>query len=254
MSSYGIFANYYNQLTENISYMDRAKYFSSLVDQNGNGGKSLLDLACGTGRLSFALSKLGYSVIGSDSSIEMLTQAMMENEEGLLFLHQKMEKLALYEPVDSIICALDSLNHVLSLSKLQEIFCRVSNSLTPGGLFVFDVNSRHKQESILANNTFVYDLEDIYCVWQNTWMKEKSRTKIDLDLFVKNQKNEYKRYEEHFAEQVYDHEDFLLLTKEAGMEILHVYADDTLDPPNKFSQRLIYVVRKPFDHAEGKEK
>lgn len=254
MSSYGLFAQYYNELTENIDYKARATYFSDLIKKYGNGGTSLLDLACGTGTLSFALSDLGYQVIGADRSEEMLTQAMMKNSEGLLFVHQDMENLQLYEPVDTVICALDSLNHVSSIVRVEKIFKRVSSSLNDGGLFIFDVNSRYKHEKILANNTFLYDLDDVYCVWQNTWNKDESKTQIDLDFFVNTKENQYERYEEHFAEYVYDFEELKPLLEKVGLEILQVYADDTFISPNEGSERFIYVTKKQKETSMKGEK
>lgn len=247
MSSYGIFAQYYDRLTENISYTNRAAFFSKLIQQYGNGEKNILDLACGTGSLTFALSDLDYQVMGVDGSEKMLTQAMMKNEKGLLFLHQKMESLRLYEPTDAIICALDSLNHVTNPKKVQMIFEKVADALVDGGLFIFDVNSRYKQNEILANETFLYDLEEIYCVWQNSWIPEKSLTEIDLDFFIKQDKNRYVRYEEHFAERVYDDDEIKLFLKQAGLQLITVLADDEMESPTKTSQRLIYVAKKATD-------
>ena len=70
--SYSFFAGVYDTLTENVEYSRRAEYFCSLLAENSVNGGLLLDLACGTGSLSFELEKRGYSVIGIDSSEEML--------------------------------------------------------------------------------------------------------------------------------------------------------------------------------------
>lgn len=52
MGGYNAFAYFYDKLTENISYKDRAAYFDRLIKLHGGKKGILLDLACGTGSLS----------------------------------------------------------------------------------------------------------------------------------------------------------------------------------------------------------
>ena len=59
MASYGDFAYYYDSLTENVDYEKRCAYIKSLLAENGVGEGILLDLACGTGKVSLMLSAMG---------------------------------------------------------------------------------------------------------------------------------------------------------------------------------------------------
>lgn len=81
---YSAFAYFYDALTENISYKDRAAYFDRLIKKHGGKKNLLLDLACGTGSLSEEMSRLGYDVIGVDNSPEMLSEAMDKKIESRL--------------------------------------------------------------------------------------------------------------------------------------------------------------------------
>ncbi|MFR6394046.1 MAG: methyltransferase domain-containing protein [Oscillospiraceae bacterium] len=78
----------------------------------------MLDLACGTGTVTWLLTGRGYEMIGADASEEMLAAAMMKSGsvEGIapIFLHQSMPRLDLYGTVDAAICCLDSLNYLTS--------------------------------------------------------------------------------------------------------------------------------------------
>ena len=45
MHGYGSFAKYYDQLTQNISYGERAAYFDTIIKQNMDSASVVADLA-----------------------------------------------------------------------------------------------------------------------------------------------------------------------------------------------------------------
>ena len=65
---YSLFAKYYDAFTENADYAARADYLCALIEKYGIGKGILLDLACGTGSLSFEMEQRGFDVIGTDIS------------------------------------------------------------------------------------------------------------------------------------------------------------------------------------------
>ena len=83
MSGYGVFARYYDDLTQNISYKERARYFDRIIKENVKEASVLADLACGTGSLSFEFAELGYDVIGVELSEDMLSVAMQKKMEHI---------------------------------------------------------------------------------------------------------------------------------------------------------------------------
>ena len=136
--------------------------------------------------MSFELADLGYDVMGIDSSYDMLSEAMAKNsqrEKPLLFLCQKMQELDLYGTIDAVVCALDSLNHITNSDDVAEVFRRVSLFLDKDAVFIFDVNTPYKHEKILADETFVYDCDGVYCVWQNKFEPKTCSVNISLDFF-----------------------------------------------------------------------
>ena len=246
MSGYRDFAGFYDRLTEDVDYAARASYFHKLAERYSPPGKLLLDLACGTGSLSLALSRLGYDVIGVDGSYEMLSVAMeKKGEEPVLFLCQDMDRLDLYGTVDLTVSALDSLNHVTDPEQLQRVFDRVSLFTNPGGLFLFDMNTPFKHREILADNAFVYDLDQLYCVWQNELDESGRDVTIHLDFFVPEEDGRYSRWEEEITERAYTREEVRNFVERAGLELLEIYHEDSLEPPRPDSQRLVYLARKP---------
>ncbi|HBL41361.1 MAG TPA: class I SAM-dependent methyltransferase [Ruminococcaceae bacterium] len=247
MSGYGDFSAVYDGLTDNVEYEKRAKYIHHLLKKGGISDGLMLDLACGTGRLSCEMAKLGYEVIGVDASGEMLSIAMNNaNENGvdILFLCQEMQNLDLFGTIRSAICTLDSINHLTDPEDVKKTFAGVSLFTEPGGLFVFDVNTPYKHREILANNTFVYDTDEVYCVWQNTLEPDTDTVAIALDIFEQEDDGAYFRTQESFCERAYSVQDLSDWLKEAGFDEINIYDELTEDEPKADSQRLFIIARK----------
>ena len=247
MSGYGNFAHYYDILTGNISYNDRAAYFDMLIKKHGGKKDLLLDLACGTGSLSEEMCRLGYDVIAVDGSEEMLNEALdkkFDSGLNIQYLCQDMTKLDMFGTIDVTICALDSLNHLPDLDAIKQTINRVSLFCEPGGLFIFDVNTPYKHKNVLGNNTFIYDMEDVYCVWQNTYTEEDNRVEMWLDFFEKQENGSYERYDESFSEIAFDDAVIEKIVADSGMEIVGKYDYDTTEPTKADSEKIVYVAHK----------
>ena len=248
MASYGEFAYYYDGLTDNVDYEKRCDYIRDLLAENGVGEGILLDLACGTGTVSLILSRMGYDVIGVDASEDMLSVAQekkMETGEDVIFLCQRMEELDLYGTINAAVSTLDSINHVTDADTVREIFRRVSLFMEDKGIFIFDVNTPYKHRNVLGNNTFVYDTDEVYCVWQNS-TDESLLTTISLDIFEKDEDDEetYYRYSEEFSERAYDLDDIRKWLEDCKFEVVAVYEEMTKESVKADTQRAVFVARK----------
>ena len=104
MSCYEALAGSYDALTEDVGYGKRLDFIEKLLCRSRIPVKLVLDLACGTGTMSWLLTQQGYEVIGVDGSEDMLAAAISKGGEtsGVppVFLHQSMPKLDLYGTVD----------------------------------------------------------------------------------------------------------------------------------------------------------
>jgi SAM-dependent methyltransferase len=244
MSGYRIFSQFYDNLTFNVDYKKRADYIQSALSLCGHEMGLTLDLACGTGSLTVELKRRGVDIFGIDGSYDMLSIAMdkaYDEELEMLFLCQQMENLDLYGTIDTCICTLDSLNHITDQAKLQRVFDKVALFMNPDGTFLFDVNTVYKHQNILCNNTFVYDTEDVYCVWQNS-LKENNIVNIDLDLFER-EGEVFRRHSEHFKERAYEIDDLKEMLARSGFEIVGVYNDMTTDTLSADADRAVFVAR-----------
>ncbi len=245
MDSYGIFADFYDFLTLNVNYKERAEFIVKTFKTLGHDMGLTLDLACGTGKLTVELKKMGIDVYGADASEDMLSYAFKNaDEEGLsiLFLCQKMQELDLYGSIDTCVCSLDSINHLTDISDVKKTFERVSMFMNKGGYFLFDVNTIYKHREILANNTFVYDVDEVYCVWENS-LNENNVVDIDINFFAPSG-DLYERYEEHFSERAYSDEELTEMLNSSGFEVIKRTGDMGAELPNEKEERVIYIAKK----------
>lgn len=242
--SYTAFAEFYDSLTENIDYGEIAGYYDRLNEKFVGTKGILLDLACGTGSLSVLFSRMGYDVIGVDISEEMLSVAVSKEHDGIEYLCQSMTELDMFGTIDGTVCSLDSINHLENIDEVRKTFEKVSLFSNKGALFMFDVNTLYKHEKILGDNTFVYDMEGVYCVWQNEYAGE-GRTEIYLDFFAEvKESGMYERYSDDFAETAYPRELIVDMLTDAGFEVCACYEYLTEDEPTAESEKLTFVARK----------
>ncbi|MCR4646851.1 MAG: class I SAM-dependent methyltransferase [Oscillospiraceae bacterium] len=252
------FAAYYDRLTFNVEYDKRAAKLHYLIRKyirTETDGTLLTDLACGSGSLSEALAELGYDVIGVDNSPAMLGLAMekkLMSGHSIQYLCQDMRELDMFGTIDVTVCMLDSLNHLETLEDWQQVFDKVSLFAQPGGLFLFDMNTLYKHRHVLADKIFLYDLEDVFCAWENRLLPDNATVEEQLTFFEPAD-GCYYRSDELIRETAYPEETIEALIQKAGLEFVAKFdADKDLDDPEDLSpvtdttERILYVTRKPL--------
>ncbi len=255
--SYGIFSSVYDILTENVEYERITNKIGSLLHENRVDGGLLLDLGCGTGTLSFMLENQGFDVIGVDASEDMLIVANEKKQEensNVMFLCQNAEELDLFGTIDCAVSVLDTINHIETIKNVEKAISKVSLFMNMGGIFIFDINTPYKHEKVLSNNTFVYDMDEVYCIWQNTF-DGKNKTQIDLDFFIKNENDEcYERYSESFCEYAYDIQKIKEILNNCGFEILKMLDDYSDNRMCATTERITFVAKKIKTIFDGETK
>ena len=168
-----------------------------------------------------------------------------EKSEGkdILYLNQDMTEFELYGTVDFIVSSLDCVNYITDKRDLLKVMKLVNNYLEPGGLFIFDINTRYKLENVIGNNTFILEDEDCFCSCQNEYDKSRRLSDFYLTFFSKNG-NSYARFDEHHTERAYDIDEIKTLIENSGMRLLKVYHNLSFDNPKKNSERVFFVAQE----------
>ena len=243
--AYSDFADYYDDLTCNVKYNELADYLESLLSYLSHDSGLSLDLACGTGSLTIELKKRGHDIYGIDASCEMLSlagQKAYENALSILFLCQKMQEIDLYGTIDTCFCCLDSINHLTKKDDVQKTFDRVSLFMNKGGYFIFDVNTVYKHNHILSNNTFIYDTDKVYCVWQNE-LKNDNIVEISLDFFEPVNDMYIRRFE-HFKERAYPLDELKDMLTKSGFTVRNIFDDRSFEKAHEKTQRAFFIAEK----------
>ena len=214
----------------------------------------MLDLACGSGSLSLELAARGCDVIGVDGSADMLAIARekaAEEGENILFLCQDMRQLDLYGTVDTAVCMLDSLSHILHTDDLREIFRRLGLFIAPDGLLIFDVNTPYKHAHVLGDNAFVYEREEFLCAWRNRYIPATHEVEMALDFFLEEEDGTYSRFTDTVRERAYSLQTWKGLLSEAGFDLLGVYDERRFTDPADDAQRWVLVARNKAIHQKN---
>lgn len=247
-NNYTAFAKFYDTLMSDVNYQEIAQKINDIVSEYFPDADYLIDLACGTGSLCEELTKLGFNVVGVDISPEMLSVAQDKKIRAGLntqYVFGDMTNWSLSEnKADVIVCTLDSLNHLESFDEIKDTFNNVYSSLTNGGLFIFDMNTPYKHKNILSNNAFVFDGDNIYCVWQNEYNSDDNRVDIYLDFFEKTADNNYKRHQEEFSEIACENYAVKEFARGTGFEYLESFDEFSDNKANEQSERILYVFKK----------
>ena len=222
----------------------------------------VVDLGCGTGKLTEILAGRGYDMIGIDLSEDMLAIAQerkIKNGSSTLYSLQDMRDFELYGAAGSMVSVGDSINYLLEEKDLEDMFRCVARSLLPGGVFVFDFKTIHLYRDIIGDRTIAEDRGDCAFIWDNYYDPETCINEYDLAVFVRAAADEqnqdrslFRRFDEVHQQRGYDPEQLRAAAENAGLECITARDADTGSAVSGMTERVMAAVRKPAvqpDHS-----
>ena len=187
-------------------------------------------------------------MIGVDNSAEMLEIAREHPDDGILYLQQDMREFELYGTVKAVVCVCDSMNYLLEEEDLAEVFSLVHNYLDQDGIFIFDMNTVHKYRDLIGDRTIAEARDECSFIWDNDYDPETKINEYDLTLFIQEEEDLYRRFEETHYQKAYELEEVKQAIQEAGMEFVAVYDAFTHKEPDENSERVYFVAREQGKH------
>jgi ubiquinone/menaquinone biosynthesis C-methylase UbiE len=111
---------------------------SKQVKGNACEGGKVLELCCGSGRLTIPLAEKGINITGLDIEPRMLAAAKAK-DSNIKFIKGDIRTFQINGKFDLIFIPFNSLQNIYSVKDVQKIFAQVKKHLNPNGVFAFDV-------------------------------------------------------------------------------------------------------------------
>lgn len=138
---------------------DDLPFYLRWLEKKKNG--NILELCCGTGRLTIPLAQKGYNITGVDNSTSMLKKANEKTNElkvPVKFREADMRTLNLPETYDIIFIPFNSIHHLYTNQDFFNVLIGVKKHLKEDGYFILDcfnpdiryIVHSEEQKSIIA--------------------------------------------------------------------------------------------------------
>ncbi|SHH64669.1 SAM-dependent methyltransferase [Winogradskyella jejuensis] len=227
---------YYHILYKDRDYTEAQAFMDNLTNylnlpENGK----ILDLACGKGRHSIYLNKLGYNVTGVDLSEQSITHAKQYENDSLKFDVHDMTK-PYPETFDAVFNLFTSFGYfeddICNLKTIESIKAELNDF----GFGVIDfMNSEYIIDNLVAEDTKTVD--DI------TFLQQR---KVEDGYIIKDISFTADGEDYQFQERVkaFTLNDFEVLFEKAGVHLLDVFGDYKLRKYHqKTSERSIMIFK-----------
>lgn len=236
--NYSAIGRFYNELTYDIPYdlwLDIISHFKDKDD-------SVLDIGCGTGRLTRQLDfRTRY---GIDISADMLEIAKREDDD-ISYFQADMKDFDLDRTFDVVVATVDVLNYLENEEEFIGTLENVRRHLNDGGVFIFDIHSKYKMENDFNDMLYTDDTEHITYIWHALKGNAPLSAVHEMTYFVKNDDGLYHRMDETYTQRTYEHKDVIKMIEKAGLYLDTAFSDfDVSNAVTTVCDRIFYIVKK----------
>lgn len=201
-------------------YEDFRKALTAAAEERHVRLSVIVDLACGTGNTTIPWARArGRTVVGVDASEAMLRVALSKSRR-VRWLRQDLTRLSLDVTADAATCHFDALNHVLEAADLQRVFTGTARLLRPGGLFLFDLNTRFFLEWLSTSEKLFRAGPDVFTAY-NRFDRESGIATLNQLWFVRQGKS-YRKVLVSVRERSFEDAELRRMLRAAGLSLEEV--------------------------------
>lgn len=212
-------------------------------------GGPILELGCGTGRVSRALAAEGYEVTGLDISPAMLERARKE-KSNVTWAQGDLAALALDGKFGLVLAPLGTLLHIKPEDRLST-FKSIAARLQPGGLFVLDLP---------VESAWLPGIQPLVCQWtrldRTTGAQVSKLVSAEADVTTLTQRVTYifdeiemegtlKRATTTFDLSYYTESEAVLLIEQSGLAVEAIHGGYDFSELEADSERMIICATSP---------
>ena len=227
--------NYYHTLYKHRDLIEAKKFIDTLVKYlNIKKGLNVLDLACGAGRHSKHLEKLGFKVTGIDRSANNIKKAKKYKSSNLKFFKKEMTD-DFEERFDIVLNLFTSFGYE-NENYNQKTIENISKNLKKDGILIIDYLNYYLAEKNLVTEETKY-IEGLKFNIERYSDDKYIYKKISID-----DKNSNVYYEKVMKIDV---DNFNSYCSKNNLEISKIYGNYNLDEFDiDTSERLIMIIKK----------
>jgi SAM-dependent methyltransferase len=226
-----------------------------------DSGGPVLELGCGTGRISLSIARAGVPITGIDGSTEMLARLEAKLAAGLpavrervTYHHADASNFDLGTTFPLVIAPFRVLQQLTTLDEQLGCVMSVVRHLAPGGQFVFDVFNPHfamfvRDRSAEAEDTPAFMLPDGRTLRRTAriprvnYVDQLSETELIYYITAAGQA-EPQRYVQRFDMKWYLRAELVHLLARAGLTVRDVRGDFDASPLTDQSNEQIFFAVK----------
>jgi SAM-dependent methyltransferase len=207
---------------------------------------SVLEIACGTGRLSKYIIDLGLPYTGIDNSKPFLNVSLQKYGKNGTFLYQNMQDFNLSEKFDFIFIGFNSFLHNLTDEDALNCLKCVRNHLNGDGLFLLSIflpdpeflyGNEYLHE---ARSFFDYNGKQCRVMEKNSYDDETQINSLTWQLEI-NGKLSDETYS--FKQRMFYPHKMHLLFQESGFSVQEKFGDWDMNPMDEESPLQIYICK-----------
>ncbi|MBN2570493.1 MAG: class I SAM-dependent methyltransferase, partial [Ignavibacteriales bacterium] len=225
----------YDQMMSHLNYKNWADYIYKIYRYYKIKNKSVLELACGTGKLSRFLAKKFDEYLISDISLNMLKSCDNDLQKVCL----DMRKIPFKNKFGFIFCTFDSINYLLTSKELNEFFQEIFNIMDKESILTFDAAMEPTAVQYEGMNNTEKRFGDIFVKQISNYNKE---TKIITNHFII--KNDSETDEEIHRQKIFDIVDYFKIIEECGLCVDKCYECPSFEIAEYDSPRVQLIIKK----------
>ncbi len=221
---YDAFARFYDAFTAGSDYEAWTGHVLELAGRLGLRGRTLLDLACGTGKSFMPFLARGFDVTGCDVSRAMLAEAARK-APGARLMQADVRELGSVGQFDLVTCFDDSLNYLLEEPDLALALESIARNLGPDGIALFDLNTLLAYRTTFATD-HVAVRDGALFAWRGRSADDGAPgclAAAQIEVFAPCDDGLYERVATNHAQRHFPRERVTALLAGAGLECLGVF-------------------------------
>lgn len=218
---YSTFASIYDHVMTHVDYRRWANFVlqSSFPDRLP---KTMLDLACGTGKI-FSYFPATIKKCGLDISEEMI-KAGKNIYPRADYSIGDLRNFSLKKDFELITCFHDSLNYLLKDEELISHLKSVSRHMNKKSFYLFDLSSERNLTNNFHGKTYKEKAGDTFLHWENYYDKKKKEIVSTL-IFTIQTENGSEEIKEVHTQKYYSPEEVDKFCKTAGLNLIKIGSD-----------------------------